>query len=267
MSSLGYLPITLVILAFATFIATYIIAVVRGDVSAAFPYISDTGAEIPESCIFGQFLNLTACLAFCTMYIRYKSIQSIAGDEDVWLRRMNKISFIMGIISAIGVSMVANFQRTEVEPVHFTGAALTFILGLLYTFVQTGISYHMYPDYSGIYICRVRLAVCLTSLASFIIIYLAAAAAGYAVYEWNRHTHDESKFKWKPDDPGYAAHVVSTAGEWMTAITFMCYFFTYVREFFKFELNIAMRPLVRHLDEEPYYYDRESSDERTRLLA
>ncbi|ESO97281.1 hypothetical protein LOTGIDRAFT_214106 [Lottia gigantea] len=176
MSSLGYLPIVLVLLSFATFIVTYIVAVVRDDVSAAFPYISDTGAEIPESCIFGQFLNLAACLAFCTMYVRYKSIQAIAGNEDIWLGRMNKVSFILGIISAIGTSMVANFQ-------------------------------------------------------------------------------------------GYTAHVISTAGEWITAATFLCFFFTYVREFFKFELNIAMRPLVRHLDEEPYYHDRETNDERTRLLG
>lgn len=62
---------------------------------------------------------------------------------------------------------------------------------------------------------------------------------------------------------GYSAHVVSTVSEWLTALTFLGYFFTFVQEFRKFDLEINTRPLVRHLDEDPF----EGTNERTRLLA
>ena len=56
-------------------------------------------------------------------------------------------------------------EGTVVESVHIVGASLTFIGGLFYCFLQTAMSYHMCPDYNGLFVCRVRLAVCLVSLS------------------------------------------------------------------------------------------------------
>lgn len=250
MSYLGYLPIGLVLVAAAGFILSYAIAVVEGDVSAAFPYISDSGVYAPERCIFGELLNIASFLSFCTMYVRYKAVQALAGEEDRWLRRMNVISMWLGIISATGCSLVANFQEgTVVEPVHIIGAALTFIGGLIYCFLQTSMSYHMYPDYNGLRVCRVRLAITIVSLIALI---TTIISAGVALKDWaNYGWRDKDKFKWRPDQPGYNAHIVSTVGEWVTALTFLGFFFTYVGELHKFDLEVNTRPLVRHLDEEP----------------
>ncbi|KAK7475827.1 hypothetical protein BaRGS_00032973 [Batillaria attramentaria] len=259
MSYLGLLPVALVLSAASAFIFSYIIAVIRGDVSATFPYISDSGAEVPESCVFGQLLNITAFLAFCTMYVRYKAVQALAGEEDRWLKKMNRVTMFLGIVSAAGCSLVANFQEgTVVEPVHVVGAAMAFIGGIIYSFLQTSMSYHMYPDYSGLQVCRVRLGLTIVSLGALII-------SAIALKDWdNFGWRNRDKFKWRPDQPGYDAHVVSTAGEWLTALTFLGYFFTYVREFHKFDLEVNTRPLVRHLDEEPI---EGTPNERTRLLA
>jgi hypothetical protein len=38
----------------------YTIAVLNEHVDPGFPYISDTGSYSPESCIFGQLVNITA---------------------------------------------------------------------------------------------------------------------------------------------------------------------------------------------------------------
>ncbi|KAK7098662.1 DNA damage-regulated autophagy modulator protein 2-like [Littorina saxatilis] len=250
MSYLGLLPIALVLVAASAFCLSYVIAVIRGDVSAAFPYISDSGAEVPESCVFGQLLNIGAFLAFSTMYVRFKAIQAIAGDEDRWLRRMNKATMLLGISSAFGCSLVANFQEsTVVEMVHVIGAALTFIGGLIYCVMHTAMSYHMFPNYNGLLICRVRLTITLVALVCLAVTIVSAAVA---IQDWSDfHLPDKNKFKWGPDEPGYAAHVVSTVGEWLTALTFLGFFFTYVRELHKFDLEVRIRPLVRHLDEEP----------------
>ncbi|XP_059177367.1 DNA damage-regulated autophagy modulator protein 2-like [Physella acuta] len=266
MSHLGLLPISLVLLAMITIGVSYIIAVIRNDVSAAFPYISDTGSERPESCIFGQFLNIAAFLAFCTMYVRYKAVEAIAhgSEDDPKLCRLNKCATFFGMVAALGVSMVANFQEgTNVEIVHIIGAGLTFVPGVLYCLVQTALSYHMFPSYNGSYICRIRLALSVVSLLSLI---LTIVAAVFAIHEWNSKEHTPDKFKWAPDDPGYAAHIVSTSGEWVTAFTFLSFFFTYVQEFNKFELEIRTRPLVRHLDERVETRNRGEINERTKLL-
>ncbi|BFZ04127.1 hypothetical protein BsWGS_07166 [Bradybaena similaris] len=265
MSHLGLVPITLVLLASATFAVSYIIAVVRGDVRAAFPYISDTGSERPESCIFGQFLNFVSFLAFWTMYIRYKAVEAISHmtlNDSRRLYWLNRSSLFVGLISALGTTLVANFQEgTIVEAVHFIGALTAFFAGTLYCFLQTALSYHMCPDYNSLHICRTRLSISVISLVSLV---TSIVAAAFAVTEWNSTKHKDSKFKWAPDEPGYAAHIVSTVGEWVTALTFLFFFFTYVKEFDKFNMEVTIRPTMHHLEQ---VHQRLEVNEGTALLA
>lgn len=262
MSYLGLVPVALVLVSASAFCFSYIIAVVRDDVAAAFPYISDTGADVPESCVFSLLLNISSFLSFCSMYLRFKAVEALAGIEDRWLWRMNRFTMVLGLISSFGCILVANFQEgTVVEAVHVVGAALTFIGGLIYCFLQTAMSYHMCPMYNGLYICRARLTICVVSLVCLAATIVSAAIA---IQDWKKiDIGDKDKFKWGPDEPGYAAHVVSTVGEWLTALTFLGFFFTYVREFHKFNLEINTHPLVRHLDEEPIL---DHPNERSHLL-
>ncbi|CAG5125742.1 unnamed protein product [Candidula unifasciata] len=268
MSRLGLVPVSMIVLAAATFVVSYIVAVARGDVRAAFPYISDTGSIRPESCIFGQFLNVVAFLAFCTMYIRFKAVEAIAHNalyDDRKMCRLNKVALVVGLVSAFGTSVVANFQEgTIVEVVHFIGAALTFIAGVLYCFLQSVLSYHMCPNYNGLRICRIRLSISLVALMG---LFVSISAAIFAFKQWNSTEHSHNKFHWSPGDPGYSAHLVSTIGEWVTALTFMFFFFTYAREFDKIELEVVTRPLVQHFDEIPERTLEREVNERTRLLV
>ncbi|KAJ8299447.1 hypothetical protein KUTeg_023507 [Tegillarca granosa] len=132
----------------------------------------------------------------------------------VFLVLVSVATFFVTYIIAISKN-----DETLVEPVHITGAALVFGFGVVYAFLQTWLSYHMFPDYNGIYICRIRL--------------------------------------------GFNAHIISTFGEWITAVTFLCFFFTYIRDFQKVKVEIRARLSVRHLDEAPLLLPNES----TRLLA
>lgn len=49
----------------------YSISVLLGHTEPNFPYISDTGTYSPESCIFGQFVNIGAFLGkyVCFLYL------------------------------------------------------------------------------------------------------------------------------------------------------------------------------------------------------
>ena len=48
------------------------------------------------------------------MYVRYKCVSALAGDEDAWLRRMNNASMVLGVLSSFGCSVVANFQVSTI---------------------------------------------------------------------------------------------------------------------------------------------------------
>jgi hypothetical protein len=50
---------------------------------------------------------------------------------------------------------------------------------------------------------------------------------------------------------GFQAHIVSTFSEWVMAISFVLYFFTFIRDFQKIKLKVIVDPLVEHLGEGP----------------
>lgn len=239
-----------------TFVLTYIIAMYEGDVKPFFPYISDTGTKPPESCIFGLFLNFSVFLTVGTMYVRYKLVETITGHTDTKVVRLNKAGFGIGLVSAFGLGLVANFQETSVEIVHLTGAFLVFAVGIIHAFIQTVLSYTMCPLFNGRYICKARLTFSCLALVFFIITTVSSVISRLKIEE----TTD--KFNWKPDEAGYVAHLISTFGEWATALVFLFFFLTYVRDFMKIKLDIKSDLHVRHLDESLNH-----TEERTRLLA
>lgn len=253
---MNYLPLLLVVMTAVTFVVTYIWAIADHDVSAYFPYISDTGTKPPESCVFSQLLNMAAALCLCTVFVRYKLVEALTGHIQTSVRRLNKVGLALGVLSAFGMSLVANFQETNIEPVHVTGAFLVFGLGTVYAFIQAGLSYQMYPEFNGLLVCRVRMVISVLALVCLIVTSVSA------VISREQKLPGTDKLHWKPDEQGFVAHVVSTVGEWVTAITFLLYFLSFAQEFRKLKLEVVPSLHVRHLDEEPIYVD-----ERTRLLG
>ncbi|KAH8853122.1 DNA damage-regulated autophagy modulator protein 2 [Schistosoma japonicum] len=59
---LQWVALLLALIMSSTVLMTYLISVNRGHVNAELPFISSTGAYPPESCIFGEGLNLAAFL-------------------------------------------------------------------------------------------------------------------------------------------------------------------------------------------------------------
>lgn len=58
---------------------------------------------------------------------------------------------------------------------------------------------------------------------------------------------------------GFTAHIISTISEWVTALFFLFFFFTYIRDFQKVKVEVQAKMTVRHLDEEPLYGPNETS--------
>ncbi|XP_038609225.1 modulator of macroautophagy TMEM150B isoform X1 [Tachyglossus aculeatus] len=101
------------------------------NLTRVFPYISHCGSFPPQSCIFSQILNLGAAMAATICLLRYHQLQDW-GAPPSW----NQVSLGAGLLSALGTSIVGNFQQTLQLPTHLVGAFLAFAIGLSYFWLQ-----------------------------------------------------------------------------------------------------------------------------------
>ncbi|XP_068573449.1 DNA damage-regulated autophagy modulator protein 1 [Cebidichthys violaceus] len=223
---LCFLPVFLVIWSSSTFIISYLIALLRHDVDIIFPYISDTGANPPESCIFGLMTFISACAGTATIYGRYKYVEKLSVDPRVVYPGLNKAAFVFGMLSCLGMCIVATFQETTVAVVHDIGALMFFVSGVLYTILQSVLSYRAYPFGSSMSVCRVRLGIAtLASLAFF-----PTVICAFFVTQTALRRDTEQK-----DYPFYLASAVC---EWIVAFSFICFFLTYIDDFKLFTLRV-----------------------------
>ena len=114
-SCLSLFPLALFILTIVTFITSYAIAVYKKDVYPWWPTISDVATDPPESNIFGILFNWCCFLAVSTMFVRFLQLKHDAdwNEEDrPIITKLNYAALLIGGISCIGGSIVANFQVT-----------------------------------------------------------------------------------------------------------------------------------------------------------
>ncbi|CAG2217616.1 DNA damage-regulated autophagy modulator protein 2-like isoform X1 [Mytilus edulis] len=223
-------PIVIAIFVPLTFTITYILAVTSGHVEPAFPYISDTGTKPPESCVFGQMLNIGAVLAFIIFYIRYRQIRThYEGAGRTKLLKYNTVTFVMGITAALGISLVGNFQETNVIVIHLIGALLAFVVGSIYCWIQTGMSFKM-PDLPGnsVIVCRIRTVISVLTFIFIIMLFIFPTLSNQQAPSWVNVTDNTY---WKPGKPGYGLRLAGTISEWLLALSTVFFLLTFVKEF------------------------------------
>lgn len=232
-SYLYFLPLTVFVLFPATFIITYIISVLLRHTEPDFPYISDTGTYSPESCIFSQALNIGAVAILITIYVRFRQIAELYRNHSssANIVRLNRVGLCVGSFAALGISIVANFQETNVFFVHITGALIAFGLGTTYLWVQAMCSYQTHPLVNSLAMAHVRLGLAVVASVFFVIGCVCASIA---------HTQfdGDNPRKWYPGDGGWGFHVASTVSEWVCAAAFNFFMLTLVDEF----KSISMDP-------------------------
>lgn len=54
-----------------------------------------------------------------TMYVRYKQVEALMGQNEVGLQRLNRAGLLLGWISSFGMCVVANFQVSAAAGVRF----------------------------------------------------------------------------------------------------------------------------------------------------
>lgn len=227
MSKVYLLPVTVFLLFQITFICTYIAAILEGHVVPAVPYISDAATYSPESCVFGQLINLGSVLLGLTIYVRYRQVLELFGyhpDLGEQLLKLNKISVWFGIASCVGISFVANFQETNVRIVHFFGAFCCFGFGTLYFWMQSLISYILQPIAGTKLKAHLRIAMSVACTVLFVLL----AVTGVISHILFKGTDPR---KWYPSDGGWHYHVASSISEWIVATIFSFYILSFTDEF------------------------------------
>ncbi|XP_078276560.1 DNA damage-regulated autophagy modulator protein 2b [Rhinoraja longicauda] len=258
---MSFLPAALVVWSGAAFVFSFITAVTLHHVDPLVPYISDTGTTPPERCLFGIMLTISAFLGVGTMYVRYKQVEALNRDKVSVILRLNQISLGLGLISCLGLCIVANFQKTTLIQAHITGAVLTFGMGIIYLLLHTIISYKMQPAIHGIGIFWIRCTFLIWCAGSILSMFVSSLA----LYTTIPTIEMAMKLHWNPSDKGYKLHLVSTISEWSLAISFLSYFLTYIQDFQKISLHAEVDLCGDTL------YDRrqglERNGERSALLA
>lgn len=183
---MSLLPVILVLWSIAGIWIVFAIAVVNGsvDLEQGFPFISKCGSYAPQSCIFGQVLNVGAALAVWICIVRYHQLRD--WGVKTW---QNQLILWSGILCALGASIVGNFQEKNQKPTHLVGAFLAFILGTLHFWLQVFLSWWAkgLPHPGPRWIKPLRLILCSSStvlIIAMIVLHRLQDRSTSAICEW-----------------------------------------------------------------------------------
>ncbi|KAM3727407.1 DNA damage-regulated autophagy modulator protein [Dirofilaria immitis] len=209
----------------------YCIAVSKGHVTVFWPYISDSGTLPPESCIFGQLLNLAAVFFAITAYLRHRQLiefywHYLKQRDGSW-RNYSTICLWFGYFSAFGVSLIGNFQEINFIIIHYIGAFMAFGFGLIYIWIQTIFTYRMQPKFIENIIPHCRLF--LSCLSTIFFTTVGVFGTIFGDQPKTSFTYNQLQ-KWTPEKQHYIEHTIATCSEWLLAICFEFYILTFAIE-------------------------------------
>ncbi|CAM4689912.1 unnamed protein product [Lepidochelys olivacea] len=166
------LPILLAICGTVGFWVVYAMSVANGSVNVTvmFPYISTCGSDPPQSCIFGQVLNMGAFLVILISYLRFQQVRDWGCPCA-----LNTAGLCLGLLCALGASVVGNFQQSNQLETHLFGAFLAFVVGVVYFWVQAALTKRVKLHPGGRWIGPTRF--CLSAGSTALLVARSEAAA------------------------------------------------------------------------------------------
>lgn len=137
---------------------------------------------------------------------------------------MNWTALWIGFVSSFGISVVANFQETNVRVVHLFGALLCFGFGTIYFSMQTILTYALQPYTSTMMVAHLRLVLSMICVVFFMLVAIPGVIS-HIDYDGKDPRH------WYPSDGGWLFHVISSVSEWIVATAFSFYILSFTPEF------------------------------------
>lgn len=178
------------------------------------------------------YLNMKFLVAI-SVYLRHRQIVEFYWHHYKQTGRWRATSCALlwlGYVSALGVSIVANFQESNVLSVHYFGALLAFGSGLIYCWAQTIFSYAINPKLAKPLVSHCRLILCIFSTIFFSTMIIFGPILGRHPEIGKEHHNATKGYKWTGLEPNYSLHVVGTFSEWLLAICFQIYILSFAVE-------------------------------------
>ncbi|EYB86623.1 hypothetical protein Y032_0275g1034 [Ancylostoma ceylanicum] len=228
------LPVAAVGFTLISIFSGYAIGVTNGHLPVLLPFISNGGGKIPEASVFGEFLNLAAFFLMLTVYMRHRQITEYYVHRLNWKKtswwRISLLFMLIGFVSAIGATVVANFRVTELKLVHGIGAIVTFLTMVIYGWGQVILGYALIPRLTPLLVNHLRLLIMILATACLVLHELAAIfkifvpkGAG-SPPAWN----DFEMFK--SDSPFFLNFIIASSAEWAMTLLMMLFLLTFVAE-------------------------------------
>ncbi|CAH1399764.1 unnamed protein product [Nezara viridula] len=253
-SKLRFFPVTVFFALPGTFLITYLISALMHHVEYILPTISDTGASVPESCVFGMLLNLTVALMLFIVYVRHKQISEFFKAKSInkskeHVAMINMIATSAGVLSCIGLDVAANFQISHLPPVHDCGILLCFWCSAIYIFIQTVISFWMSPEMTSLWVVAVRGILGMMATALIVIAITVELVAEEKLIDVYGNFNRSVIAHWNSTQPGWPEHITSGLSQWITVVTIGSFILTYYIDFKR--VTIYPPELVMHADPVP----------------
>lgn len=225
MSYVFLLPIAVFLVCQITFMSTSFAAIWQGHTFV--PYISDGATNSPESCFFGQFVNMGAVLLGIVVYIRYRQIEELMYDYADLIKttaKLNKVAMWYGFAACLGLSMVANFQLTNVPSLHYFGALSCFGSASIYIWFQGHITYHARAYTGSLQMAYFRFGLAFLCTYFFFVAILTNCESMRVIFGEKPPKH-------------CSYHEVSVSSEWIVAAILCIYILSFTGEFRRITLN------------------------------
>ncbi|KAK0397559.1 hypothetical protein QR680_002171 [Steinernema hermaphroditum] len=216
------IPVLSSVFAIAAFFAGYGIGVANNDEYPLLSYISDGGAIPPESCVFGQLLNISAMFMAITIYLRHRQFVEFYVHRNhlnsTFWSNYDFAMMFLGFIIALGISMVANFQEGAIPIAHMIGALAAFIGAVIYCWGQIALSYILKPRMTPLWLNHLRVLIHLVATGALILNLVCEFAKPF-VNETDgvrptKPPPNKGIYKIDTDSPYYINHIVTTSAEW-----------------------------------------------------
>ncbi|XP_076113962.1 DNA damage-regulated autophagy modulator protein 2-like isoform X1 [Mytilus galloprovincialis] len=234
--SLWLLPVVTVSLVLMTFSTTYGIAVGLNHTQAVFPYVTKTGAAVPERGIFTIGITIAAILFCMNVEIRYEYVRlnfsqmSLTPAEKARWMTTNTMTLYLSHISVFGLFMLASFQIDTMNVPHHLGAFLTFVFGPVCCWLHSAITWKTYKEerkteFLITFLCQIVMSFVSTCL-------LIIFSGSFGSYKHQRLLQESSKTDTLRD-----VFLTSTISEWLLAISIILFLLTFIPGFKKMEFD------------------------------
>ncbi|RCN39078.1 hypothetical protein ANCCAN_14980 [Ancylostoma caninum] len=213
----------------------YIIGAAKGHFPAILPFISDGGSFYPGASVFAQFLNMASFFFIILFYMRHRQAVEYYGHrlnwEETGWRKVSLALMWVGIVSTVGITIVANFRDAELAAMHAIGALVTFLATMIYAWGQVILGYSLVPRMAPMPVNHLRLILVILATCFLVLHELANAFHVFVPKSAGDPPHGWQHDKWMPSDsPFYRNYIIATSSEWAMTLTTQLFFLSFIAE-------------------------------------